>query len=86
MAGKKQIENWGEWKESVWTTLERQGYYPGLIALEQYMRRSQSDKRCVDCGERGTVRQESGGLVPSVSFYYFCQECADYQEYRRVNG
>lgn len=67
---------WEQWKARIWNAMSAR-FYPGLAALEQYMLRSQEEKRCVECGEAGTAKQESV-LIKSVSHYYFCDDCDAY--------
>ena len=71
---------WQQWCQRMWNQIARGGY-PGLAPLEQYMRRSLKEKRCIDCGEPGTVYQESV-IVPAVAGYYFCPDCAHYWEHK----
>ncbi len=63
---------WETWKMQLWNTMA-QYFYPGLAALEQYMLRSNREKRCVDCGEsEPTERTVKSGLVKSIDRYYLC--------------
>lgn len=76
---------WQTWREGIWNVMvERFNGHPGLAPLEQYMLRSRKEKRCVDCGELGTVEHKSV-IVPSVSHYYMCAECDDYYN-EKVGG
>lgn len=70
-------EEWFAWKERLWNSMAAQIGYPGLAHLEQIMRRSAYESRCVECGERGTVEQASG-LILSVKSYWFCDACDAY--------
>lgn len=69
---------WQQWKARIWNQIAdmMQGP-PGLAPLEQWMRRSAKEKRCVDCGAPGTVKEESV-LIKAVSHYYHCDDCAAY--------
>jgi len=80
--GTQPSSDWQAWKENIWDQMARQFHcHPGLAPLEQHMKRSKAEKRCIECGEPGTVQQPSV-LIKSVSHYYFCQECADYWEHK----
>lgn len=67
---------WQQWKARVWNQIAAsiQGH-PGLAPLEQWMRRSAKEKRCIECGKPGQVREESI-IVACVSHYWMCDECA----------
>ena len=58
--------DWEQWRARIWNQMA-DGFraYPGLAPLEQWMRRSKKEKRCIECGELGTVKQESV-IVASV--------------------
>lgn len=73
---------WESWKQRVWNAVTiRCGAHPGLVPLEQYMLRSHKEKRCIECGEPGTVQQRSA-LILSVAGYYFCADCAYFWEHK----
>jgi hypothetical protein len=78
--GTEPESEWQAWKERMWDQLVHQ-FYPdhGLCAQEQYTRRSQRERRCIECGEPGTVKQESV-LIKAVSHYYLCDACNAYWE------
>lgn len=67
-------QTWSEWKDAVWTSMEQRFGYPGLAPLEQYMIRSKKERRCVECGDLGTV-QHGSMIVKSVSHYFMCADC-----------
>lgn len=69
--------DWEQWKARVWNVMADRFGHPGLAPLEQWTWRSNRERRCIDCGEPGTVRQESG-LIKVVSHYWFCDGCAQY--------
>ena len=75
------LNDWERWKAETWNALTRglEGY-PGLAPLEQYMLRSQRERRCIDCGAPGTVPVErtEASLVKTVAVYYHCDGCAAY--------
>lgn len=69
---------WEQWKARVWNQMaERFNAYPGLAPLEQWTWRSFKEKRCIECGDPGTERQQSH-LIKVVDHYWMCAECADY--------
>lgn len=70
---------WEQWKARMWNTLVDQFGYPGFTALEQYMRRSKREQRCIECGAPGTVKHTSY-IVAAVPHYWMCQSCHDYWE------
>ena len=69
---------WEQCRTRSWN-LTGEGFraYPGPAPLEQWMRRSKKEKRCIECGELGTVKQESV-IVASVDHYYLCEPCDTY--------
>ena len=74
--GTQPASDWQRWKENIWDQMVRHFHcYPGLAPLEQWILRSNREKRCVECGEPGTVRQESV-LIKVVDHYWMCAECA----------
>ena len=66
--------DWQRWKIRMDNQMRRQFTHPGLAPLEQFMIRSQREKRCIDCGEPSTDFQESI-LIKSVKGYYHCTDC-----------
>ena len=66
--------SWVRWKIKIDNQMTRQFTHPGLAPLEQFMIRSQREKRCIDCGEPSTDFQESI-LIKSVKGYYHCPDC-----------
>jgi len=76
-----QVQTWQEWKDAIADSMMHRFERPGLCILEQYVLRSQKEKRCIVCGDAGTKRQESV-LIKSASHYWMCDECADYWEHR----
>ena len=67
-------DEWADWRGRIWDSMEARFGYPGLAPLEQYMLRSRKERRCVECGDPGTARQESI-LIKSVSHYFMCADC-----------
>jgi hypothetical protein len=65
---------WEQWRAKIWNQMSDRFGYPGLAPLEQWMRRSRKEKRCIECGETGGVRQESI-IVAAVDHYWLCVEC-----------
>ena len=55
---------------------------PGLIVLEQRMRRSYRQRECIDCGAPATVWQKSV-LVACVPEYGHCADCAAWWKAKR---
>jgi len=77
----KDANDWEQWKMRLWNQMVRNfGRHPGLAPLEQYMLRSAAEHRCIECGDVGSVRVESGGLicVARVTHYFMCQDCDRY--------
>ena len=67
---------WQRWKIRMYNQMARQFDHPGLAPLEQYMKRSQREKRCIDCGDPcGPDRFMESVLIKSVKGYYGCAEC-----------
>lgn len=67
---------WKRWRMRIWNQMAvGLGGYPGLAPLEQWMRRSHKERRCVECGDPGEAEQESV-LVLSVRSYWLCADCA----------
>ena len=68
--------DWERWKIRMYNQMARQFTHPGLAPLEQYMIRSQREKRCIDCGDPCSPdRFMDSVLVKSVKGYYHCAEC-----------
>ena len=76
--GTRPDTDWQLWREDMWDRMVRQ-FWPhhGMPTLEQYTIRSRREKRCIECGEPGTVKEESV-LIKAVPYYWFCDECAAY--------
>ena len=73
--------DWEQWKARIWNQIADGLHgYPGLAPLEQWMWRSQKERRCIDCGSPGEVEQVGGGLIASVRSYWMCQPCHDWHE------
>jgi hypothetical protein len=70
--------DWEQWRARIWNQIADgfQGH-PGLAPLEQWMRRSHKEKRCIECGDPGTIQQDSI-IVASVDSYFLCQPCDTY--------
>jgi hypothetical protein len=77
------MDDWQAWKDRIWESMEARFGYPGLAPLEQYMIRSRKEKRCIECGDPGTVEQKSV-LVASVDRYWMCVECDEWWEKKRA--
>ena len=70
--------DWQQWRARIWNQIADTCHgYPGLDPLEQWMRRSKKGKCCIECGEPGTVKQDSV-IVAAVDHYYLCQPCDEY--------
>ena len=83
MAAKIRTEKpWAEWKDAIWNQMADRFGHPGLAPLEQYMIRSEREKRCVDCGEPGTISKASV-IIPRVKTYWMCDDCNAYWEAKR---
>ena len=68
--------DWQRWKIRMYNQLARQFERPQLSALEQYMKRSFKEKRCIDCGDScGPDHFMESILIKSVQGYYSCPEC-----------
>lgn len=88
--GRKVVKDWQGWKDLIWESMHRnlnpEGLpgIAGLACLEQYMRRSAMEKRCIECGEPGTVAQDrtESSLIQSVPRYWMCAECHTYWEHK----
>jgi len=66
---------WEQWKMRVWNQMARHfGHHPGLAPLEQWMRRSRKERRCIICGEPG-VKEVKSVLIACVPSYWTCAEC-----------
>lgn len=69
---------WEQWKARIWNSMTRHLLsFPGLAPLEQWMRRSYKEKRCLECGDPGTV-QHFSVIVACVDSYLLCQPCDNY--------
>lgn len=66
--------DWQQWKARIWNSMADRFGYPGLAPLEQWMLRSQKEKRCINCGDPTTASTESV-LIKSVRLYYHCPKC-----------
>ncbi len=76
--------DWQQWRARIWNQIaDAFGTYPGLAPLEQWMLRSKRERRCVDCGEPGSVWEQSV-IVASVRHYWLCAGCDRY--YREKGG
>lgn len=77
-------DEWAAWSQRVWDTLAARFDRPHMAYLEQRMMRSQREQRCVQCGDAGTVREDSGphSLIHSVSHYWLCADCDAYYNER----
>lgn len=73
--------DWEQWRARMWNQMVDQFGYPGLAPLEQYMKRSHRERRCVECGEPGTVNQVSV-IIPAVADYWMCDACDTYWKER----
>ncbi|KKL47774.1 hypothetical protein LCGC14_2332150 [marine sediment metagenome] len=74
---------WEQWRARIWNAIAARVGYPGLAPLEQWMLRSRKEKRCIQCGNPGTVQQESV-LIASVDHYFMCGPCDAYHRERAV--
>ena len=72
---------WEQWRAHIWNTIAARVGYPGLAPLEQWMLRSRKERRCIQCGEAGTVPHDSK-LVASVDHYFMCGPCDAYHRER----
>ena len=69
--------DWEQWRARIWNQIAQMVGYPGLAPLEQWMRRSRAEKRCIECGAAGTIKHESI-IVKAVNLYWMCDECDAY--------
>jgi len=73
---------WEQWKMRLWNQMVREFHtYPGLAPLEQWMRRSHKERRCLNCGEPGTNEVKSL-LIACVRSYWLCAACVEVQQHR----
>ena len=72
-----ECNEWQQWKARMWNQLaDGIRSHPGMAALEQWMIRSQREKRCIDCGEPCTKEHfHQSILIKCVKGYYHCPEC-----------
>lgn len=77
--------DWERWRAIIWNSMALRFGYPGLAPLEQWMRRSKREKRCLECGAAGTIQEESV-IVKAVSHYWMCAECGTYWRNKAVEG
>jgi hypothetical protein len=54
----------------------------GMACTEQYLWRSGKERRCVECGDPGTVQFKSE-LIASVASYWLWAECNAWYEHKR---
>jgi len=77
-------ESWSSWRMAIWDTFMEKGFdNPGMVAFEQWALRSKREKRCIDCGKPGVVKQRGSGFCAAVSHYWMCQDCHDYWQSKK---
>jgi hypothetical protein len=77
VASESAADEWQAWRTQLGEATFSGTRLDGMVVLEQLMFRSRDRKRCIECGDPGTVRQESV-LIQSVSHYWMCADCDTY--------